>query len=472
MKRIPRIACLAGLFWCFLSARAFASHVNLIELDNKLISPVTQQYIEQAVGRSENDGASCLILVLDTPGGLLESTRGIVKRLMNAKVPVVVYVAPSGSRAGSAGVFITLASHVAAMAPSTNIGAAHPVAMGGDSGPGKKLIRRVTRAIEEGDDTARKRKDGKSGPSQEEIVEEEERDPMSEKILNDTVAWVSAIAKARNRNEAWAKKAVTESFSITESEALKEHIIDLVARDVPDLLSQLNGRKVSLSEGEVTLDTANAEIIRMPLSRRQEFLATITHPNIAYLLMMFGVLGLIFEFTHPGLNIPGVAGLICILLALYSFQALPLNYTGVALAVLGIVLFIAELTIVSHGLLAIGGVIALTLGSLMLIESPDQSLHVSLQVILPVVGTFAALVLLVLQRAVRIWRKRPATGSQGLIGEIGFAATDLKPEGTVFVHGEHWSATASKPVKKGERIKIKRVEGLHIFVESADKGGS
>ncbi len=466
MKRSFLFVSLSLGYWLLCPRAAEAAHVNLIELDNKIISPVTQQYIEQAVDRSESDGAVCLVIMLDTPGGLLESTRGIVKRIMNATVPVVVYVAPSGSRAGSAGVFITLAAHVAAMAPSTNMGAAHPVSVGGEGGPAKKLIKRIKRVVEE-DSTSKK----KDRDVEEEIVEERESDPMAEKIINDTVAWVTTIAKARGRNEEWAKKAVTESFSVAETEAVKEHIVDLIATDVPDLLKQIHGRRVELAGVPVELQTAEAQIIRVPMSRRQEFLATITNPNIAYILMMLGTLGLIFEFTHPGIGFPGIAGLICMLLALYAFQALPISYVGVSLVLVGLGLLVAELMIVSHGLLAVGGVISLTLGSLMLIESPDPSIRISLNVIAPTVATLAALMLFVIQRAVRSQTQRVATGSQAFVGAVATASTDLKPEGSVFVHGETWSATCSQPVKQGARVRIARVDGLHLFVEPIEKGG-
>ena len=429
-------------------------HVNVIELDNRIISPVTQQYITHAIERSEADGARALILLLDTPGGLLESTRAIVKRLMNARVPVVVYVAPSGSRAGSAGVFITLAAHVAAMAPSTNIGAAHPVTVGEGGGPVKKLIRRI-------------RPDAKHEQGEEEVVEEESRDPMADKILNDTVAWITTIAKARGRNEAWAAKAVTESFSVTETEAVKESIVDLIAADLPDLLAQLDGRRVELAGVEVELQTAGASAVRIPMSRRQEFLATITNPNIAYLLMLLGTLGLIFEFTHPGIGFPGIAGLICLLLALYAFQALPVSYAGIALMAVGIALLIAEIKVVSYGLLGVGGVIALTLGSLMLFESPDPAIRVSLQVILPTVLTLAAIILFVVQRALRAQTQRVTTGAAGLLGEIGTASTDLNPEGKVFVHGELWSAASQHPITQGEKVRVIKVEGLQLLVDRA-----
>ena len=448
LHRFTFTALLVGAFVCGLPVPSQAAHVNVIELDNQIISPVTQQYIVGAIDRSEREGAECLVILLDTPGGLLESTRAIVKRMMNARVPIAVYIAPSGSRAGSAGVFITLAAHVAAMAPSTNIGAAHPVTMEG-GGPVKKLIRRFHTPSGKPD----------------EVTEEESRDPMTEKIVNDTVAWVTTIARTRGRNEAVAKRAVTESMSLTETEAVQEHLVDLVAPDLDALLAAIDGRRVVLAGVPVELHTKQAAIVRLPMSKRQEFLAIITHPNIAYLLMLFGTLGLIFEFTHPGIGFPGIAGLICLLLALYAFQALPVSYAALALLLLGLGLLIAEIKIVSHGLLGLGGVIALTIGSLLLFESPDPAFRVSLHVIVPTVATLAGIILLVVSRALRAQAHPVATGAAALIGQIGVAATDVDGEGAIFVHGERWQARSRHRIRKGERVRVLRVEGLLLSVE-------
>ncbi len=437
----------------------FAAHVNVIELDNQIISPVTQQYILESLARSEREQAACLVLMLDTPGGLLESTRAIVKGLMNAKIPVVVYVAPSGARAGSAGVFITLASHIAAMAPSTNIGAAHPVEVGGGGGPVKKLIRRIKRVVKDGSAKPEK-------PHEEEVVEEEEN-PMSEKILNDTVAWITTIAKARHRNPEWAKKAVTESVSVTEEEAVKEQIVDLIAKDLEELLRKIDGWPVETAAGAATISTVRASVVRLPMTARQRFLAVVTNPSIAYLLMLLGTLGLIFEFTHPGIGFPGIAGLICLILALFAFQALPINYAGLALMGLGVLLLIAEVKVISHGLLTLGGVVALTLGSLMLVESPEPALRISLSVIVPMVVTLTALVLFVVQRAVRAQSQPVATGPQGMIGELGVASTDVHLEGKVSVHGELWDAVSTSPIKQSERVRVVSVKGLQLTVERA-----
>jgi len=444
--------------WNCPTAHGETAVVNVIELDNQIITPVAQKYIEAAIDRSESDGAVCLVIILDTPGGLMESTRAIVKRLMNAQVPIVVYVAPSGSRAASAGLFITLAAHVAAMAPSTNIGAAHPVALGGMGESVEKIIKRV----DKGDSGKEK---GEGGEGKQELVREEQRSPMDDKIINDTVAWITTIAKARGRNEKWAEKAVTESFSITEEEAVKEHVVDLIAQDLPDLFSQLNGRPIQIKGKTVTLTTAGAVIVAIAMTPWQKFLAVITHPNIAYLLMMLGTLGLIFEFTHPGIAFPGIAGAICLLLALYAFQILPVNYAAIALLILGLTLLVAEVKVVSHGLLALGGAVCLTLGSLLLFQSPDPALRVSLSVISSMVITLAAITLIVLQRAVKSLTYPIATGAQGLAGQIGEASTDLDPEGTVFVHGEYWKARTSFLIKRGEKVRVVRVKGLSIEIE-------
>ena len=441
------------LCWDCPAVHGEAPVVDVIEIDNQIITPVVQRYIETAIDRSESGKAVCLVIMLDTPGGLMESTRAIVKRMMNAQVPIVVYVAPSGSRAASAGLFITLAAHVAAMAPSTNIGAAHPVTFGG---MGESIERAVKRSGE--GETP-----GESGEGKGETVTE--RTPTEEKIINDTVAWITAVARTRGRNEKWAARAVTESVSITEKEAVEEHVVDFIAQDLPDLLAKLNGRQVQIKGNTVTLNSAGATVVTIPMTAWQKFLAIITHPQVAYLLMMLGVLGLIFEFTHPGVAFPGIAGVICLLLALYAFQLLPVNYAAIALLILGIVLLIGEVKVVSHGLLALGGAVCLILGSLLLFQSPEPALRLSLGVILPTVVTLMVITLIVLNRAAKSLKYPIATGEQALVGEIGEASTDLDPEGMVFVHGETWRARTGVPVRRGAKIRVLHVEGLHLDVE-------
>jgi membrane-bound serine protease (ClpP class) len=434
---------------------ATAAHVQVLELDDQIISPVTQQYILEGIRQAEADRAECLVILLDTPGGLLDSTRAIVKGIMNAAVPVVVYVAPSGARAGSAGVFITLAAHIAAMAPSTHIGAAHPVLVG-EGNPVKRLTKRLR--PDAGHDS-----EGEPPAAPEPAGE---ADPMSQKILNDTVAWVTTIARARSRNEDWATRAVTESVSVSEQEAVAQRIVDLTAKDLPELLQRLDGWPLETAAGSVTLKTAQAEVRRTPMTARQRFLGIITNPSIAYLLMLLGTLGLIFEFTHPGVGFPGIAGLICLILALYAFQTLPISYAALALIGLGLVLLVAEVKVAGFGLLALGGVVALTLGSLMLFEVPE-SINVSLRVIAPVVGGLAAVVLFLVNLAVRAQRQPAASGVDALRGKTGTAEMDLSPTGQVFVAGELWSAVSDGPVRKGETVRVTGRDGMTLRVTRA-----
>lgn len=449
----------ALLLSLYAGQAARAAQVHAIELENQIVSPVTQQYILEAIRRAEEAKAECLLLTLDTPGGLLESTRVIVKAIMNARVPVVVYIGPAGARAGSAGVFITLSSHIAAMAPSTTIGAAHPVTVGGDGGgPMKKLIRTIRRSGKPGHDG--------QAPDEEELVEEASQDPMAQKILNDTVSWVTTIARSRGRNEVWAAKAVTESVSVGETEAVAERIVDLIAQDRAELLKKLDGWPVETLAGPRTLSTAGAQVIEQPMTARQRFLATITNPTIAYLLMLLGTLGLVFEFTHPGVGFPGIAGLICVILALYAFQTLPINYAGLALLGLGLLLLVAEVKVAGFGLLALGGVVCLTLGSLMLVEAPE--LRVAPSVIFPVVAAVSLIVLFLLRLALRAKQRPAMIGVEGLIGLEGVAETDLDPSGQVFVRGELWSAVAPASLRKGSRVRVTGVDGLTLRVARHD----
>ncbi len=439
----------------FLSSSSFSDSpkIYIATVDNQIIHSATYEYLNRAIEQAEQEGAECLIIQLDTPGGLLESTHMLVKRMMNADVPIVVYVAPPGARAGSAGVFITLAGHIAAMAPSTHIGAAHPIVLG-EGGGLRKLVRRIE------EETAGKKR---------EIIEEE--NPLTDKIMNDTLAWVENIAKTRGRNVSWAKKAVVESVSITQDEAIKEKVVDLVAENLDTLLKQIDGKKVQLPGTSKTLKTAGAAQVMLPMSGRQRLLSVIGHPNVAYLLMLFGFLGLLFEFTHPGIGFPGIGGAICLVLALYAMQVLPTNYAALFLIGLGILLLIFEVKVTSFGLLTVGGLVALTLGSLMLFDTPYEFMRVSLQVIIPVVTATAVIVLFLLNLVIRAHRTQVLTGAEGLIGEVGIAQTNLAPahKGQVFVHGELWQAEAEKPISRGAEIKVVSVKGLKLKVELTKK---
>lgn len=405
---------------------AAGPHVDLITIDGT-INPAVADFIHESVGRAKSNGARALIIQLDTPGGLVESTRLIVKEMLAAPVPILVYVAPSGARAGSAGVFITLAAHVAAMAPATNIGAAHPV--------------------------------GGSG--------EEIKGAMGDKILNDMAAFSETIAQKRGRNTEWAIQAVRKSVSITETEALKKKVIDIVARDVNDLLDQAQGRKVDVNGSKQELSIKTARVVPYEMSLKQRILNSIAHPNIAYLLMMAGILGLYMEFSHPGTIFPGVAGAICLLLAFASLQLLPINYTGLALMVFGVGLLVGEAFIPSFGVLGIGGIISLALGSLLLFDTPTSDFGVDRSIVFTAVATLGSFVLAVSYLVFRSQKAKPTLGIEGLIGEVGLAREKLSPRGMVFVHGEYWTAEADEAIETGERVQVVGLDRMVLKVRRA-----
>jgi membrane-bound serine protease (ClpP class) len=410
---------------------AAGPHVDLITIDGT-INPAVADFIHESIGRSKENQARALIIQLDTPGGLVESTRMIVKEMLAAPLPVVVYVAPSGARAGSAGVFITLAGHVAAMAPATNIGAAHPVAGSG----------------------------------------EEIKGAMGEKIVNDMAAFIETIAQKRGRNTEWAIQAVRKSVSITETEALKKNVIDVVAKDIDDLLAQAHGRTVDLNGSKVELSLKSARVVRYEMSLKQKILNTIAHPNIAYLLMMAGILGLYMEFSHPGTIFPGVAGAICLLLAFASLQLLPINYTGLALMVLGVGLLVGEAFFPSFGVLGVGGIISLALGSLLLFDTPTSDFAVDRSIIFTAVATLGSFVLAVSYLVFRSQKAKPALGIEGLIGKIGVAREELDPRGMVFVHGEYWKAEADEKIEPGEKVKVVDMDHMVLKVRRASESPS
>jgi membrane-bound serine protease (ClpP class) len=402
---------------------AASPQVDLIVIDGS-INPAVDDFIRESIVRAKANGARALIIQLDTPGGLLSSTRTIVKEMLGAPLPVMVYVAPSGAGAGSAGVFITMAAHIAAMAPGTNIGAAHPVAGGG----------------------------------------QEVKGVMGEKIENFTASFSETIAQKRGRNTEWAVEAVRKSVSITESDALKKNVIDIVAKDLDDLLKQAHGRKVDLDGRSETLMLMGAQIVRHEMSLKQKIINALADPNIAYLLMMAGVLGLYMEFSHPGVIFPGVAGAICLLLALTAFQVLPINYAGLALIVLGIALLVGEAFAPSFGVLGIGGVIAVTLGSFFLFDTESSDLAVDRSIIFTTVATLGAFVLAVSYLVFRAQKSRPALGFEGLIGEIGEVRAKLSPAGKVFVHGEYWNAEGDTEIDVGEKVEVVGSRGMVLKV--------
>jgi len=403
--------------------------VYVIKVDGA-INPASADYIHSGIKTATEQDAECLIIQLNTPGGLLKSTRVIVSEFLEARVPIVVFVAPAGAQAASAGVFVTMAAHIAVMAPGTNIGAAHPVSLEG----------------------------------QQDSI-------MMEKATNDAAAFIRSISEKRKRNVQWAEDAVRKSLSLTETEALKERVIDTVATNVKDLLEKINGRQVETIEKTTTISTTNAEVIDIEMSLQQKILGVLSDPNIAYIFFMLGVYGLLFELYNPGSILPGIVGVISLILAFYSLHTLPINYAGLGLIIFAIILFVLEMTIVSHGLLAIGGIISLLLGSLMLFnaESSLEFVELSWTVILSVVVSTVLFFLFAIGLAIKAQRRKPTTGEQGLIGEKGEAITDLSPEGSVRVHGEIWSGESiDGKLRKGTKVIVTDISNLKVKVKKAD----
>ena len=392
---------------------------------NEVITPPIGEYIVKSIKQAAESGSEAIVIQLDTPGGLDLSMRDIIKEMLNAAVPVVVYVSPQGARAASAGVLITISAHVAAMAPGTNIGAAHPVAMG----------------LGKADET------------------------MMEKVENDAVAYGRGIAEQKGRNADWVEEAIRKSVSVTAEEALKLHVIDLIATDVNDLLAKIDGREVKLVSGPKILKTKGAELNRKEMGFREKVLITISNPNIAYILFLLGLAGLYFEFSSPGVILPGIIGGISLILAFFAFQTLPVNYAGVLLILFAVILFIAEIKVVSHGILTMGGVVSLVLGSIMLFESPDPALRVSWSVLLPAVAVVSLFFIAVISIAVRAQMRRVITGGEGMIGAAGEAASEVFERGKVIIRGEYWDACSKTPIAQGRPVKVVRVNGLKIEVE-------
>ena len=392
------------------------------------IHPVTSEYVVGAIEKADRDGADLVLLTLNTPGGLDTSMREIVESILGARTPVAAFVGPGGARAASAGFIIALACDVFAMAPGTSTGAAHPV---GISLTGQAMDR-----------------------------------TMEDKVVNDAAAYVRSIAAKRGRNAVLAEDAVRKSLSYTEKEALDGGLIDLVAGTEEEVVARLDGRSVRRFDGtERTLELAGKPVVDRPLTFRQRFLLTIADPNLAYILLMIGLLGLYFEFSHPGAILPGVLGGISLLLAVFAFQILPINYVGLGLILLAVILFVLEIKVQSFGMLAVGGIAAMIIGSLMLVKAPIPELRPSLRFVVPVVLGVSLVVLFLLTLVLRAHSRRASTGSEGMVGEIGTARTDLAPSGKVFVHGELWDADADGAVRAGDRVRVIEVlEGLRIRV--------
>jgi membrane-bound serine protease (ClpP class) len=395
------------------------------------IQSITAEYILRAIDRADREGDALVIMTLNTPGGLDTSMRQIIRKIVNSRTPVVAYVAPSGARAASAGFFIGVACDVFAMAPGTNTGAAHPVGL---SITGQSMDK-----------------------------------TMEDKVTNDAASYIKTLAEKRGRNVRMAEDAVVKSLSYTEGEAYKGGLVDLVAKTDNDIIAFLDGRELRRFNGQTThLDLKNEPIVALPMTFRQRFLLTISDPNLAYILLMIGLLGLYFEFSHPGAILPGVLGGISLLLAFFAFQILPINYVGLMLIILAIILFVLEVKVHSFGMLAVGGIAAMVIGSLMLINSPGPALRPSLGIIIPVALGISLIFLFLVYLIVRAHARRSDTGKEGMIGEIGTARTDLVPSGRVFVHGELWEAEAAEPIREGEKVRVVEVlDTLKIRVTKA-----
>ena len=398
--------------------------VRIIELEGP-INPGAAAFLTRGLEDAEKSGVELIIIRLDTPGGLVPSMRTMVKGIMNSSVPVVVYVAPKGAGAASAGVMITVSAHVAAMAPGTNIGAAHPVGAGG---------------------------------------KDIDKD-MSEKVVNDMASYGRGIAQDKGKNADWVEKAIRESVSITAEEAVEKKVVDLVAADIDELLKLLDGREIELQKGKVTLKTKGLVKTYYEPGFRDAVLRVISDPNIAYILMMIGLAGLYFELAHPGAVFPGVIGAISLILAFYSFQTLPVNYAGLLLIALAIIFFIAEIKVASYGILSLGGIVSLTLGSIMLFED----VGVSLRLMAPTIVLIGGFFVIVSTLAFRAYHSKPQSGVEGLIGEVGVVRKPIDPEGLVFVHGEYWRAVSGEKLEPGEMVTVEQVTGLVLKVKKASK---
>jgi membrane-bound serine protease (ClpP class) len=425
---VKRLCFLLLLVVCLFSALSVcAGEVHQITVEG-VISPPIAQFITDAITKSGDTKAEALLILMDTPGGLDTSMRVIIKAIMDAPIPVIVYVYPQGARAASAGAIILLSSHIAAMAPGTNVGAAHPVSIGKD------------KADKE----------------------------MMQKVVQDAEAYAKSLAAKRGRNVEWAARAVRQSVSITASEALEQRVIDVVANNVDELLAKIDGKSVDLAKGTVRLKTKGVKVVATETPFKFRFLSYISDPNVAYILMMLGFYGMLFEIYSPGAIFPGVIGGICLILAFYAFSAIPISYAGLALILLGVIFFILEIKVVSYGGLTLAGVISIVLGSVMLVDLPSEWLSISWTSIAVVVGVTVLFFLGVLSYVIKAQFSKVRTGSEGLNGETGVAKTDIKGSGKVCVHGELWQAESEEPIAAGERVIVTEVKGMIVKVK---KGG-
>lgn len=465
-----------GRFWCFLTRPLFffilllygsivcfgqaggngsssKPKVILLEIDGA-IGPAVADYVSKGFATARNEKASLIVLQMDTPGGLDNAMRDIIKMVLGSEIPVVSYVAPSGSRAASAGTYILYGSHLAAMAPATNLGAATPIKIGGLPGMPEPA----------GEEKGGKQKENK-GEKEESGKEKDKpviKDALQKKMINDAAAYIKSLAARNGRNEQWAEQAVREAVSLTAEEALEKNVINIIAVDIDDLLRQVDGKTVRLEDRETTIRAASGVVQTFEPDWRNKLLMTLTDPNIAYIFMLLGMYGLIFELANPGYVLPGVIGGISLLLALYSFQILPINYTGLALVLLGIVFMISEVFVPSFGSLGIGGVIAFVIGSFILVD--EQSMRISLPLIFSTAAISLVGILWVVGSLVAIRKKQFRTGSEALVGSVGEVVEDFEHEGRVWIQGESWLAKSGSALRKGEMVKVTGQNGLELEV--------
>jgi len=415
-------------FFFLLASQGFSfQKIFVLNINDYIINPICYEYIKEGIEKAKSESAKLLIIKLNTPGGLLESTRKIVTEILNSKVPVCVYVYPKGARAASAGVFILLSADIAAMSPQTHTGAAHPVLANKSWGN----------------------------------LDEE----LKKKIINDTISWIESIAKKRNRNVNWAKRAVLESESIDEIKAKKLKVIDFIAKDLNELLNKITKQK------NIKLNLNNVKIIEIKMTLRQKILNHIINPQVAYLLMLLGFFALLYEVTHPGFGFPGVFGVISLLLAFYAFQVLPINFVGIVLTILGILFLIIEIFTPTFGIFTLGGITCLALGALMLFNQPAPFLKLSLKIVFPVIISMGLITLFLLTKIFQAHTKKPLTGLESLVGKTGVAYTKIDKKGKVFIKGEIWEAFSDTVIEKDEEVIVEKVEGMRLKVKRRGENG-
>ena len=417
------------LFLVFLwfASPVFAANQIVVVKISGAINPAVAEFVSQEIHQANKEKQALIVLNMDTPGGLDTSMRQIIKKIQSSHVPVASYVSPSGSRAASAGTFITIASHIAAMAPGTNIGAAHPVNMMGGNN--------------------------------------EQESTMDKKVVNDAAAYIRSLAELRNRNSHWAELAVVKSVSISAEEAKRLNVIDLIAGNVKALILAIDGREIQTASGPMTLKTGRLEIVYHEMSPRLKMLDIISNPNVAYVLMMIGVVGLYFEMSNPGLVFPGVIGAVSMVLAFYAMQTLPIDYAGLLLVLLGALFFIAEIGVMSYGLLSIAGVVSIFLGSTMLIDSDDPAMQISQSILYPTLGLTIVFSIGIIVFATQTRNLKMQGGAEGMLGETGIVKENLNPHGRVLVHGELWEAECEGEIMEGEHVIVESVEGLKVRVK-------